>query len=83
METTNLKVKQLIENGYKIFSIGENEIWFTDKFTGKLRCIYRKNTTNELEKLYSEPINPLKPFERLEKLMDWALLKLKMCDSKN
>lgn len=41
MEEALLKVKQLELEGYIIFSFNENEIWFTDKETGKLRCIYK------------------------------------------
>jgi hypothetical protein len=41
MKEALLKVKKLESEGHTIFSFNENEIWFNDKETGKLRCIYK------------------------------------------
>jgi hypothetical protein len=42
MKAALLKIEQLKKQGHAIFSFNENEIWYTDKNDGKLRCIYRK-----------------------------------------
>lgn len=34
-------------------------------------------TKKELKNIYSKPIDPLNPFERLTYLMDWAIQKTK------
>jgi len=34
-------------------------------------------TKKQLDELYAKPRDPLKPFERLEKLMEWAIHQLK------
>lgn len=39
---TTAKVQELIKQGHKIFTIAVNEIWYTDKDDGKLRCIYKR-----------------------------------------
>ena len=40
-----MKTEQIIEKlkseGHEIFTINDNEIWFTDCKTEKLRCLYR------------------------------------------
>lgn len=40
---TSAKVQELVKQGHTIFTVVVNEIWYTDKDDGKLRCICKHN----------------------------------------
>lgn len=41
MKTVEQIVNELVEEGHKIFTINQHEIWYIDKKTGRLRVLYR------------------------------------------